>query len=768
MRTDVSGFGRGTQWRLDSINGWWHADGSNDLSSVTVAGQELAFGPETLLAHAAVTEGALQPIDHPHSVGHTQTTKVSALTIDNGAAQACGCARCMSSLNADPDDPAGASSEGQGATGNNFIDGLLSGSRWTGIITFSFPQIAGAYPVGYGSGEPLNGFGALTNQGMEATRAILGGFTTNGTANVMTYGSVASLVTATIQQTSDNGLNGTGDIRSAQSNSPSTAWAYYPNDSLNGTGGDVWYGRAFDFTNPVLGSYAYHTVIHELGHALGLKHSHETGGVAGVAVPANRDAIEFTVMSYRAYVGASTSGGYTYDPWDAPQTFMMLDILALQTMYGADYITNNGNTTYSWNSSTGQMSVNGVGQGLPGGNRVFLTIWDGGGIDTYDMSNYTTAVTINLEPGSWSITSDAQIAALGAGNRANGNVYNSLLFGSNTASMIENANGGSGNDIITGNSANNALVGNAGNDQLFGGEGNDLLEGGAGADLLNGGAGFDFARYEFSAAGVTVRLDTGQGSGGDAQGDTLFSIEGLVGSAAWGDTLVGSNVPGDFLYGLGGNDWLYGLGGSDFLYGGNGTDMLEGGAGGDRLDGGEGFDYARYDSSSAGVVVRLDFGQSVGGDAEGDGFVSIEGLVGSSQVDFLIGSNVGGGDILFGLAGNDWLFGQAQADQLYGGDGNDQLIGGSGADFMSGGAGNDQFWTLFADFEAGVWDIITDFGESGVNFDYLRFEGVTRGQLIVADNAGSCVITTTWLNFSGGIIIQNFSGAQIMDQLVFG
>ena len=75
---------------------------------------------------------------------------------------------------------------------------------------------------------------------------------------------------------------------------------------------------------------------------------------------------------------------------------MANDILALQTLYGANFTTQSGNTIYSWNPTTGQEFINGVGQPAPGGgaggsaNRIFMTVWDGGGIDTYDLSNYST------------------------------------------------------------------------------------------------------------------------------------------------------------------------------------------------------------------------------------------------------------------------------------------------------------------------------------------------------------------------------------------
>ena len=103
-------------------------------------------------------------------------------------------------------------------------------------------------------------------------------------------------------------MNGLGDIRFGESSIPGTAYAYYPSNAASGQGGDIWFGTAYagtsnDYRNPYLGGYAYHTLIHEAGHAMGLKHSHETGGVANVAVPADRDAIEYTVMSYRSYVG---------------------------------------------------------------------------------------------------------------------------------------------------------------------------------------------------------------------------------------------------------------------------------------------------------------------------------------------------------------------------------------------------------------------------------------------------------------------------------
>ena len=122
-------------------------------------------------------------------------------------------------------------------------------------------------------------------------------------------------------------------------------------------------------------------------------------------------------------------------------------------MYGADYTYRSGNTVYSWTPGSGITYVDGVAWLTPGGNRIFMTIWDGGGIDTYDFSAYSTGVTIDLGPGDYSIGSSAQLAYLGGGNYAHGNVYNAYLFQGDARSYIENAIGGSGNDFIYGNAS---------------------------------------------------------------------------------------------------------------------------------------------------------------------------------------------------------------------------------------------------------------------------------------------------------------------------
>ena len=195
-----------------------------------------------------------------------------------------------------------------------------------------------------------------------------------------------------------------------------------------------------------------------------------------------------------------------------------------------------------------------------------------------------------------------------------------------TYSALEGLIGSAFDDILTGNTATNTLQG---------GGGNDVLQGRAGADLLDGGDGFDYAQYAVST-GVVASLSDPSLNAGDAAGDTYLSIEGLIGSS-FADTLTGT---------AGGNT-LQGAGGSDLLQGGGGADVL---------DGGSGLDRASYGNAPTAVIASLSNPAANTGDAAGDTYLSIEGLIGSAFDDTLTGS--AGSDSLDGGAGDDTvLFG---------------------------------------------------------------------------------------------------------------
>jgi len=377
------------------------------------------------------------------------------------------------------------------------VNALVSGETWaTNRLTFSFPGSSVYYGSPYGGGEHQNQFAPFLSAQQAAARSAL-----------QLYASVANLSFSEIAET----VSQHADIRFARSGATGTAWAYFPSEDA--AGGDVWVGRSKTYDAPRKGNYAFLTLVHEIGHALGLDHAH-----GGNAMPLSRDSIEYTVMSYRPYVGASLSRGYTNETWGYAQSLMMYDIAAIQHMYGANYATNSTSTHYTW-TPTGQSYVNGVLQASAGGNRIFQTVWDGGGTDTYDFTKFTTGVKVDLKPGAWTITSQTQRAKLtwDGSKLAAGNIANALLYGGSLQSIIENARGGSGNDVLKGNAARNSLQGNAGNDQLYGDNGNDALSGGAGndmlggqsgADVLLGGSGADSFRFWATSDSTAAACDT--------------------------------------------------------------------------------------------------------------------------------------------------------------------------------------------------------------------------------------------------------------------
>ncbi len=210
-------------------------------------------------------------------------------------------------------------------------------------------------------------------------------------------------------------------------------------------------------------------------------------------------------------------------------------------------------------------------------------------------------------------------------------------------------NGGRGNDRLFGDGGDDKLYGEAGDDQLVGGEGVDWLVGGGGADQLEGEAGSDTVSYQASPEGVTVSLElynaAGVGKGGHAEGDRLFSVEHIVGSA-FQDHLEGNNSD-NRLDGQQGDDRLIGLEGRDFFVASPGQDTL---------DGGDDEDTVAYNQSPEGVQVHL--GQrtpATGGWAEGDRLTAIENVIGSVHEDELTGDNQD--NVLVGFFGSDTLKG---------------------------------------------------------------------------------------------------------------
>ncbi|AIC25934.1 hemolysin-type calcium-binding protein [Rhizobium etli bv. mimosae str. IE4771] len=578
-------------------------------------------------------------------------------------------------------------------TGDQKVDGLVNGTAWDGTITYAFPSTSTSYAY---SGEKNYAFSSISSQ----QRSLALFFMEESYGNAANDGfSVEGFTNANFAA----GSADTATVRFAQSSLPSTAWAYTPN--IGGHGGDVWFGTGYagtedDYRLPRFGNYAGHTLAHELGHALGLKHAHEAGYPNTTLVPRAYDSLEFTIMTYRTYVG-DNGDGYEYEHDGAPQTFMMLDIAALQEMYGADYSTNSGDTVYKWNPNQGITYVNGVAAITPVANRIFATIWDGGGTDTYDLSAYTTALKIDLRAGGYSVFSQGQLADLGGGPNngyARGNIFNALLYHDNVASLIENVKAGSGSDTIVGNEADNTLWGNAGNDTLTGDSGNDTLDGGTGIDKISGGVGNDV--YIVDNTNDTVIENANEGT------DTVRTTVG--------DFTLGTNVENLTYIGTDGFAG-YGNTADNEITGGTRSDWLDGKAGADTLIGGAGDDTYTVDSLGDVVVEAAD-----GGVDRILTDLAVYSLADIANVEDLSyrgnGNSTATGNSLDNMITSGW-----GNDTLSGGAGNDTLDGGQGADSLTGGTGND----IFVVRDAG--DTIIENADEGIDTVQTYLTGYTLG-----------------------------------------
>lgn len=544
------------------------------------------------------------------------------------------------------------------------------------------------------------------------------------------------------------------------------AHAFYPSTYF--ARGDVYLNTGFwgYDSDPNAGDLVYETLLHEIGHALGLQHTFSGTNTLNDAEDTNR----YSVMSYDS-IGINA------------RTFMLYDIAALQELYGANTTYNAGNTTYTLQS--GQL----------------YSIWDAGGSDTLDASATSSANTIYLTDGDYSSVGSTQNIVI---------AYDAV---------IENAAGGSGGDTIYGNEVGNTILGNNGDDTIYGSAGDDTLNGGQGTDTviytydlsnffiqiidsltvsfndlvnslgldtvsnfenyifngtsyshdeilaqgqtldplkvkINWDGGNDITFYEANSQTYYTASELGNGVGdtnivavlrdisqttvnvvdsnatltkiqifGQDTGETLRVIgtHDNLPSYIWGgdgdDTIRVTITGNDELYGEAGDDTIEAGNGDDTVYGGIGGDSIIGEGGNDTLYGGDG-----DDTIDGGYGDDTIYGDNVYGESGNTGDDILSGgngddlIYGNDGNDTLNGN--GDNDRLYGGNGNDTLNGNSGSDQLFGQDGVDTLNGNNGNDYLYGGAGGDEL-----NGDAGIDYLYGDAGNDtlngGTETDYL-------------------------------------------------
>ena len=340
---------------------------------------------------------------------------------------------------------------------------------------------------------------------------------------------------------------------------------FYPQDPAYGTqegigtfnlasGGFGQYSQSLE-----RGGYSYAVILHEFGHAHGVAHPHDTGGGSEIMLGVNgaQGSLGVFNLNQGVYTVMSYNDAWQLHP-DGPSAFTVagidngwlatlgaFDIAVLQARYGV-HTHNTGNNVYSLTDVTD--------------DAFYQTIWDTGGTDTiayggtFNAQIDLTAATLDYSPTGGGVLSF---------------LYNPQPLGPNSTLVrggytiangvvIENATGGSGNDVLIGNTANNVLSGNAGNDTLMGRGGNDRLIAGAGDDRVWGGDGLDVVSlgagndvFVAEIGSTTARLKTGTMpidiiTDFDALGDDLIDLSGL-GSFTFRGTSANKNA-GDLTY----------------------------------------------------------------------------------------------------------------------------------------------------------------------------------------------------------------------------
>jgi serralysin len=441
---------------------------------------------------------------------------------------------------------------------------------------------------------------------------------------------------------SDINIGISGESRLVGADNAYWGIGYFPtsqhNSLYDGAPGDIFLNAnsgANALTDFQPGSAGYLLVMHELGHALGLKHPHDDGGTGRPTFSdIGFEDLDFDWGTIMAYTDDSD------DPDYSPATPMMLDVIALRALYGPNMATNAGNDVHQ---------VRAFGR--------YTTLWDASGHDTLDVAGSIRSWYIYLPDDQVSASDPVKVGLAVPLDELDLDAPQSLTW---LMGDIEDVRGSAQGDEIYGNVLRNVLSGGGGADYIIAWDGDDSVDGGAGDDEVHGGIGNDSISDPSGANYL-------RGDEGDDR---------IVGGSGFDD--INGNMGNDTASGGAGEDWVVGGKDNDSLSGGDAYDLVYGNLGNDTLDGGEGNDIVRGgqqdDLITGGAgddYISGDKGNdTVTGGAGGDVFHSF----GDAGIDRVTDFNLAQGDRVLLDPGTTYTLAQSGADTVVSMTGGGQLI----------------------------------------------------------------------------------------------